>query len=44
MEVNPPDVLIAATAARHGAGRIITDDRDFLEIAKVVEIEMVVYI
>jgi predicted nucleic acid-binding protein len=41
--VNPFDVLIAGTAISHGASRIITDDRDFLVIGKVTEVEMTVF-
>jgi len=43
VQVNPLDILIAGTAASHGASQIITDDRDFIEIGKVTDIEMTVF-
>lgn len=43
VQVNPLDILIAGTAVSHGASRIITDDRDFLEIGKVTDVEMTVF-
>jgi predicted nucleic acid-binding protein len=38
--VNALDVLIAATAVANGARSLISADRDFLEIAKVTELEI----
>ncbi|GAB6284722.1 MAG: hypothetical protein STSR0009_09220 [Methanoregula sp.] len=43
VEVNTLDILIAGTAVSHGASQIITDDRDFIEIAKVTDLEMTVF-
>lgn len=41
--VNPLDVLIAGIAITYGADKIVSRDRDFLEIAKVTGIEVEVY-
>lgn len=41
--VNALDVLIAGIAAANGADKIITKDNDFLKIAKVIDIEVLVY-
>ena len=41
--VNTLDVLIAGIAIRNGADKIISRDRDFLEIAKVTGLEIEVY-
>jgi len=41
--VNALDVLIAGIAISNGADRIITRDRDFLEIAKVSDLSVTVY-
>ncbi len=42
-EVNALDILIAGTAIANGADRIITRDEDFEEIAKVSDIDVVLY-
>ena len=41
--VNALDVIIAGISVAHGAETIVSKDRDFLEIAKVTEIEAVIY-
>ena len=41
--VNSMDVLIAGIAIAKGAERLATRDKDFLEIAKVSELEVLVY-
>ena len=41
--VNALDILIAGIAIASGAEKIITGDSDFLEIAKVSNIEVVLY-
>ncbi|MFZ3166322.1 MAG: PIN domain-containing protein [Candidatus Methanoperedens sp.] len=38
--VNTLDVLIAGIAIRNGADKIVSRDRDFLEIAKVTALEI----
>ncbi len=38
--VNVIDVLIAGSVVAHGVETVATSDRDFLEIAKVVDIEV----
>ncbi len=43
LPVNSMDVLIAGIAIAKGAERLVTRDRDFLEIAKVSELEILVY-
>ncbi|MDW8014192.1 MAG: type II toxin-antitoxin system VapC family toxin [Archaeoglobaceae archaeon] len=42
-EVNALDILIAGIAVANGAEKILTRDRDFLEIAKVSDLEVVFY-
>lgn len=42
-EVNALDILIAGIAIANGADKIITRDQDFEEIAKVSDIEVVLY-
>jgi len=42
-EVNALDILIAGIAIANGANKIITRDPDFEEIAKVSDIEVVLY-
>ncbi len=42
-EINALDVLIAGIAIANGAEKIITRDQDFEEIAKVSDIEVVLY-
>ena len=42
-EVNALDILIAGIAVANGADKIITRDSDFEEIAKVSDIEVVLY-
>ena len=42
-EINALDVLIAGIAIANGAEKIITRDSDFEEIAKVSDIEVVLY-
>ena len=42
-EVNALDILIAGIAIANGAEKIITRDSDFEEIAKVSDIEVVLY-
>ena len=41
--VNALDVIIAGISVAHGAETIVSKDKDFLEIAKVTEIEAVIY-
>jgi predicted nucleic acid-binding protein len=41
--VNTLDVLIAGIAVTNGADKIISRDRDFLEISKVTELDIEVY-
>ncbi|HZK60460.1 MAG TPA: type II toxin-antitoxin system VapC family toxin [Anaerovoracaceae bacterium] len=41
--VNTLDVLIAGIAITNGADKIVSKDRDFLEIAKVTGLEVEVY-
>jgi len=41
--VNALDVIIAGISVAHGAETIVSKDRDFLEIAKVTELEAVIY-
>ena len=43
VRVNAFDVLIAGTAIAHRASSIITADRDFEEIAKAADIDVVFY-
>ena len=43
VSVNSMDVLIAGIAIAKGAEGLATRDRDFLEIAKVSELEILVY-
>ena len=43
ISVNAFDVLIAAIAVANGAKTLITRDRDFESIAKVIELNIVVY-
>ncbi len=42
-EVNALDILIAGIAIANGAEKIITRDSDFEEIAKVSDVEVVLY-
>ncbi len=42
-EVKVLDILIAGIAVANGAGKIITRDKDFEEIAKVSDVEIVLY-
>jgi len=42
-EINALDVLIAGIAIANGAEKIITRDSDFEEIAKVSDIEVILY-
>jgi tRNA(fMet)-specific endonuclease VapC len=41
--VNALDVLIAGIALANGAERVITRDRDFLEIAKISDLTVTIY-
>jgi hypothetical protein len=41
--VNALDVLIAGIALANGAERVITRDRDFLEIAKICDLSVTIY-
>lgn len=41
--VNALDVIIAGISVAHGAETIVSKDTDFLEIAKVTELEAVIY-
>lgn len=41
--INVMDVLIAGIAIANGADAIVTADRDFLEIAKVSDLDVVIY-
>jgi tRNA(fMet)-specific endonuclease VapC len=41
--VNALDVLIAGIAVSNGAERLVTRDRDFLEIAKISDLVVTVY-
>jgi predicted nuclease of predicted toxin-antitoxin system len=41
--VNALDVIIAGISVAHGAETIVSKDMDFLEIAKVTELEAVIY-
>ena len=43
ISVNAFDVMIAGIALANGADTMITQDRDFESIAKVTEMDMVVY-
>jgi len=42
-EVNALDVLIAGIAVANGIEKIATRDKDFLEIAKVADIDVLIY-
>lgn len=42
-DVNALDILIAGIAIANGADKIITRDSDFIEIAKVSDIEVMLY-
>ena len=42
-EVNALDILIAGIAIANGADKIITSDEDFKEIAKVSDLDVVLY-
>ncbi len=42
-EVNAFDVLVAGIAIANGADKIVTRDSDFVEIAKVSDIDVVAY-
>ena len=41
--VNTLDVLIAGIAVTNGADKIVSRDKDFLEISKVTGVEIEVY-
>ncbi len=41
--VNDMDLLIAGIAIANGAEKIVTRDRDFLEIEKVTDLEVIIY-
>ncbi len=41
--VNVMDVLIAGIAISNGADAIVTADKDFLEIAKVSDLDVIIY-
>jgi len=41
--VNVMDILIAGIAIANGADAIVTADRDFLEIAKVSDLDVIIY-
>jgi predicted nucleic acid-binding protein len=43
VDISIKDQQVAVTAVSHGASQIITDDRDFIEIAKVTDLEMTVF-
>jgi len=43
MSVNALDILIAGIAVANGVSKIVTRDRDFLEIAKVADIDVLTY-
>jgi len=42
-EINALDILIAGIAIANGADRIITRDTDFKEVAKISDIDVVLY-
>lgn len=42
-EINALDILIAGIAIANGADRIITRDTDFKEVAKISDIDIVLY-
>ena len=42
-KINALDVLIAAIAIENGAEKIISKDKDFLEIAKIGDIQSIIY-
>lgn len=42
-QVNALDILIAAIAVENGAEKIITRDKDFLEISKITNLTTVIY-
>jgi predicted nucleic acid-binding protein len=43
VDISKKDQQVAVTAVSHGASQIITDDRDFIEIVKVTDLEMTVF-
>ena len=43
VDISIKDQQVAVTAVSHGASQIITDDRDFIEIVKVTDLEMTVF-
>ncbi|MCK4432809.1 MAG: type II toxin-antitoxin system VapC family toxin [Methanomicrobia archaeon] len=43
VSVNALDVIIAGISVAHGAEKIISNDRDFVEIAKIADLEVVIY-
>jgi len=43
VDISLKDQQVAVTAVSHGASQIITDDRDFIDIAKVTDLEMTVF-
>jgi predicted nucleic acid-binding protein len=43
VDISLKDQQVAVTAVSHGASHIITDDRDFIKIAKVTDLEMTLF-
>jgi predicted nucleic acid-binding protein len=41
--VNTLDILIAVIAIENGAEKILTTDKDFIEISKITDIKVVIY-
>ena len=41
--VNSMDVIIAGIALANGAEKIVTRDKDFVEISKVSDLEVLIY-
>ncbi len=42
-KANTLDILIAAIAIQNGAEKILTRDRDFVEISKITDLKVIVY-
>ncbi|RLF95803.1 type II toxin-antitoxin system VapC family toxin [Thermococci archaeon] len=43
VSVNALDVIIAGISVAHGVEKIVSKDRDFVEIAKMTDLEAVIY-
>jgi len=43
VSVNALDVIIAGISVAHGAEKIVSRDRDFVEISKMTDLEAVIY-